>query len=424
VVVALVQRPISDVRPPGSPAAGRPTAREAIVHRVVAASDGASGLAGKRIVWVLPGEALGGAERNALDLGARLVGQEGASVEICALSDRPGRGRQIAAESGIGWHPVPFDWSGGRRRKLIGLLRVAVAIRRLRPDVLVSSTNLPNIVCGFVRPLTGARQWAWVQCDVLGTERVRKGTFEWLLRRATLVVTGAHQVADWLVDELGADRGRICVIYSEVRLAAPLEGRDAWRERLGLGPPDLGVCMLGHLHARKDHATLLRAWRHVVDELGGDGIRAVLVLAGRPAGSEDALKALAYDLDLREHLVFVGDVVDVGGLLGAVDLAVFSSRSEGLGRGATEPMAADLAVAGTDVAGIREAVGPDGVRFLAAPGDARGLADAMLALLRDPALRREVGAANAELIRRRQSAESTTDRFVDVLSTTANGHRE
>jgi len=303
------------------------------------------------------------------------------------------------------------------------LVRVGLALRKLQPELLVSSTNLPNIVCGFVSPLTGARAWVWGQQDVLGTERVRKATFGRLLRRATIVVACANHAADWLVEEVGADRGRIRVIYSAVRLEAPGEGRDAWRERLGLRPADLGVCMIGHLHAGKDHATLLHAWRHVIDELDGEGARAVLVLAGRPAGSENAVKALAYDLGLQGNLVFLGDVVDVSGLLGAVELAVFSSRSEGLGRGATEPMAAGLAVVGTNVPGIREAVGAGGARFLAAAGDARGLADVMLVLLRDPVLRREVGSANADLIRRRQSPESTTDRFIELLAETATRRR-
>jgi glycosyltransferase involved in cell wall biosynthesis len=112
----------------------------------------------------------------------------------------------------------------------------------------------------------------------------------------------------------------------------------------------------------------------------------------------------------------LGDVDDVSGLLGAVDLAVFSSRSECLGRGATEPMFAGLAVAGTDIPGIREAVGEAGESFLAAPGDAAGLAEAILRLAGDPDLRARVGAANAELVRSRQRAEVTTGAYAALLA--------
>jgi glycosyltransferase involved in cell wall biosynthesis len=70
-------------------------------------------------------------------------------------------------------------------------------------------------------------------------------------------------------------------------------------------------------------------------------------------------------------------------------------------------MSLGLPVVGTDVPGIREAVGEVGAPFLAPPGDDRALAAAILAFARDPALRARVGAANAELMKERQSAEAT-----------------
>jgi glycosyltransferase involved in cell wall biosynthesis len=117
----------------------------------------------------------------------------------------------------------------------------------------------------------------------------------------------------------------------------------------------------------------------------------------------------------------VGEVDDVSGLLGACDLAVFSSRSEGLGRGATEPMYVGLPVVGTDVPGIREAVGDVGAAFLAPPGDAAGLADRIVRLAADPELRVQVGRANAALVRERQSAASTNDVYADLIRRSLRG---
>jgi glycosyltransferase involved in cell wall biosynthesis len=108
----------------------------------------------------------------------------------------------------------------------------------------------------------------------------------------------------------------------------------------------------------------------------------------------------------------------VSGFLGAPDLAVFSSRSELLGRGATEPMAAGLPVVGTDVPGIREALGEGGVPFLAPPGDAPGLAEVILRFATDPELRARVGRANSELIRARQSGLATSDVYMALLAET------
>jgi glycosyltransferase involved in cell wall biosynthesis len=264
--------------------------------------------------------------------------------------------------------------------------------------------------------MTGASLCIWNQCDVLGTKRFSPRLFRRALHASPVAVTTAFHARDWLAEEWGFDRRRVHLIRSEVIVPAPLDNREDWRTRLGIGPGDLVACMIGHLHEGKDHDTLLRAWRLVVDAMRLEEKDAVLLLAGRAAGTENAVKGLAFDLDLRRNVRFLGDVADIGGLLEAVDLAVFSSRSECLGRGATEPMYAGRAVAGTDVPGIREAVGERGREFLAAPGDERALADAILRLARDPELRVAVGKANTELIRARQSSEATSGAYARLVA--------
>jgi glycosyltransferase involved in cell wall biosynthesis len=378
--------------------------------------DKAATLAGKRVIFVFAGEILGGAERGALDLAVPLARAEAAHVEILALDDRPGRARTIAEAEGIPWTSVRTPWTGSRLARMRSLFRVAAALRRLKPDVLLAHTNLPNVVCGLIWQLTGARLSVWNQWDVLGTKRFSPALFRRALQATPLVITEAFHARDWLVEQWGVDPERVHVIRGDVHLSPPRDSREAWRERLGLRETDFAACMLAHFHAGKDHITLLRAWRRVVDQLGDDGPNPVLLLAGRPAGSENAVKALAFDLDLRDHVRFLGEVDDVAGLLTAVEIAVFSSRSELFGRGATEPMSAGLPVAGTDVPGIREAVGDVGAPLLAPPGDDGALADVVVAFARDPALRARVGAANAELMRDRQSAEVTWKAYARLIA--------
>lgn len=378
--------------------------------------DTSASLAGKRIIFVFAGEILGGAERGALDLALPLAHVEGARVEILALDDRPGRARAIAEAEGIPWSSVRTPWTGSRLARTLSLLRVAAALRRLKPDALLAHTNLPNVVCGLVWRLSGAKLSVWNQWDVLGTRRFSPGLFRRALQATPLVITEAVHARDWLVQEWGADPTRIHVIRGDVQLSPPRDDRDAWRQRLELSDGDFAVCMLAHFHSGKDHATLLRAWRRVVDELGEGGPNPMLLLAGRPAGSENSVKALAFDLDLRDHVRFLGDVDDVTGLLKSVELAVFSSRSELFGRGATEPMSLGLPVVGTDVPGIREAVGEVGAPFLAPSGDDQALAAAIIAFARDPILRAHVGTANAELMKDRQSAEVTWRLYARVVA--------
>jgi glycosyltransferase involved in cell wall biosynthesis len=161
--------------------------------------------------------------------------------------------------------------------------------------------------------------------------------------------------------------------------------------------------MVANLHGRKDHATLLRAWAYVKERWTLDK-PPVLLLAGRIDSGE--APDLAEALRMGETVRFLGPCHDVSSLLHAADFAVYSSRSEGLPNGILEAMAAGLSVAGTDIPGIREAVGPDGIPLLTPVGDAKAMAATILKVAADSDLRQRLGAAN----RNRVSALAPAER--------------
>ena len=211
-----------------------------------------------------------------------------------------------------------------------------------------------------------------------------------------LLIANSRAAGDYLVSFLGVPADRVRVVRQGVQQVVSQESGTEWRDRLGVDRDALVVSMLAHLHRGKDHETLLRAWSLVVEQLGGSGREAVLLVAGRPSGTEDAVKALAFDLELGRSIRFLGDVGDIGGLLEATDIAVLSSRSESAPHAVLESMSMSLPIAGTDVPGIREIVGEAQQDFLAPPGDAEGLAKAILALGSVPELRRRLGETNRQ----------------------------
>jgi glycosyltransferase involved in cell wall biosynthesis len=371
-------------------------------------------LRGTRIVFVVAGEVFGGAERGALDL-AEIARNEGASVAILALDDRPGRGRDVAARRGLPWSSAPVPWSGGWVSKGRSLGEAARALRRLGPDAIVAGTNLPNVVTGLTWRAAGARTAVWRQCDVNGTTRFSDRLFRRALRATPVVVAGAEHARGWMTSRYGLDAGAVEVIPSVVRLPPAREPRTVWRARLGLADGAFVCCMVAHLHRGKDHDTLLRAWRDVVAELDGAG--ATLLLAGRDAGAEAQAKALAFDLALGERVRFLGVVDDVTGLLDACDLAVLCSHLELLPRGVTEPMTAALPVVATDLPGTREALGVADSGVLVPLGDPQSLGTAILGFARDPELRQRVGAANAATMRERDVRLSPERAWTQLLVT-------
>jgi glycosyltransferase involved in cell wall biosynthesis len=366
-------------------------------------------LEGRRIVFVLNYAVLGGAERQSLLLASHLAEREGAEVAVCALTDAEGTAATLFRERGIPWHTAPLSWTDSPSSKVHSLLRLAARLRRLRPDVLMPYCAVPDVACGLVWPLTGASLCVWNQQDVNPSTRVSGSTLHRAVRRTPRFVGNSRHAAEFVI-ALGAPRQHVQVIHTAVELAEPQADRSTWRDRLGLTEDDFVVCSLAHLHRFKDHDTLLRAWRIASDELAGEDRGAVLLLAGRPAGAEDQAKALAFDLHLGSSVRFLGEVHDVSGLLGAADLGVLSSRAEGCPNAVLECMAAGLAVAGTDIPGLREPLGDDGSGLLARPGDAEGLAGAFVKAARDPDLRRVLGERN----RRRADEEFTLERAVEA----------
>ena len=173
--------------------------------------------------------------------------------------------------------------------------------------------------------------------------------------------------------------------------------------------------MIANLNWYKDHATVVKAWRRVVDQSGTAG--AVLLLAGRFSDKATELKALCFDLGLGNSVRFLDFVEDVPGLLSAADLCVFSSEGEGVPNGVLEAMAAGLPVAAVDDPSIREAVGPDGDPSLSPRGDADGLANRILALAADEVTRARLGSLYRARIRKEFSVEAMCEQTSKLIAT-------
>ena len=359
----------------------------------------------RRVIFVLGNLELGGAERQALILAKHLIQHEHADVEVWGFN-RSGPVAEICAQLGVPSRVV-------RLQQPSDLRRLAHTLRAARPDILLPYTLVPNVVSGLVWQRTGARLCVWNQRD----EGLSSMEPKWQQRAAGLTsqfIANSHAGSQYLVEQLNVNPAKIRVIPNGIELANPQSDRRSWRNRLEADDTTFVACMIANLHANKDHATLLKAWRHVVDALDR---RAMLVLAGRHYGAYESLVLLTNELGIANNVRFAGQVGDVSGLLGAVDLGVFSSRSEGCPNGVLECMAAGLAVAATDIEAIREVVGEHGTRFLAPSGDAEHLAQIILEFARDPETRTHSGAVNQSRIKARYNARRMCEDTVSLLTT-------
>jgi len=361
------------------------------------------GLQGLKILFLFGNLELGGAERQGLFLARYLKDECKADVHVWGLDRKPGRLSELCEEHGIPWRGIDFHW--GLRKRWFRFVPCVRELKRQRPDILISYTCVPNLVAALGWKHAGAGLCVWNQADE-GLLLNRGLLHRFAVKRPHCYISNSSGGRDFLVGTYGLQAEKIAVVRNGIPAPAPLQGRSAWRDRLGVGDDAFVACMVANISPYKDHATLVRAWGEVVERIGS-GCSPLLLLAGRFDGREDALRGLAAELGVSDSIRFLGKVADVDGLLSATDLFVYSSLSEGIPNAVLEAMTAGLPVSATAIPGIREAVGPDGTDFLAPPGDPTALARSMLRFLRDADLRREIGAR----LRRRAETEFAVDRM-------------
>jgi glycosyltransferase involved in cell wall biosynthesis len=218
-----------------------------------------------------------------------------------------------------------------------------------------------------------------------------------VLRRGDRIIAVGEDVRRALIDNEGFPAGRVEVVYNGVDTGSFAESarhRESVRREIGVGAEELVLMQVARLDAIKDHATAVRAVRRVAERRGD--VRLVIVGDGAEAGPIDELTR---DLGLGDRVLRLGTRTDVTRLIGAADVVMLTSRSEGIPLTLIEGMAAGLPVVATRVGGIPEVVAEGETGLLAPAGDADALAAHILRLAEDRDLRGRLGRAGRERAR-------------------------
>lgn len=228
--------------------------------------------------------------------------------------------------------------------------------------------------------------------------------------RADVVLTISETSRRDLLRYLPLDPARLHVTSCGVAPRfAPVANPQMALAALGISQPY--VLYLGGINARKNIATLLRAFarvRALVPAL-------TLVIGGARQWRTSGLDALAAHLHLTDALVLPGYIDDnlLPALYSGAALFAFPSLYEGFGLPPLEAFACGTPVVTSATSSLPEVVGD--AALCVDPTDDTALANAMLAILHDPVLR--------ATLRARGLARAADFSWQRVAEATHNGYR-
>jgi glycosyltransferase involved in cell wall biosynthesis len=362
----------------------------------------------------------GGAELHLLTL-CRYLKNRGIEIEVACLREEVRGSRSLRADFEKEDIRI-FDLNGDSRYNLSFLGRLALLIKRERPDIL--HTHLPRADIAGALALTVVKSPALLS-SVHGIYRDR-WFGHWAApfmqrgyRKTERIIAISSAVKSWLQHELGICGDKITVIHygiepEQFTCSVATEGKQPANGRI--------VGSIGRLEPNKGFDCLIRAMKIVHEQLPD----VTLWIAGHdPLGYGKTLQSLIRELSLNKHVKLTGFEANVSSFLRAIDVFAFASRSEGFGQVIIEAMAAGKPTVVSNIAPLTEIVRDGQTGFLVKPDDPQAFARAIVSLLANSQQANEMGSQGRERVYARFSAEKMADETLSLYESLGRvSHRE
>jgi len=293
-------------------------------------------------------------------------------------------------------------------------------LRELRPEI-VHTRNLAALDCQFVAAAARVNhrihsEHGWDVGDLHGT--LGKHVLMRRLSRSVVHQYAAvsEHMADWLENVNKIPKRKVTQIYNGTdtkkfrpRIERSLQDNDDDQKE----PRPFVIGCVGRLDPIKDHITLLRAFKSLVQRLprGGDELRLIIVGGG---AMQYELAQYVSEMQLDTLVIFAGESDDVASQLRTFDVFVLPSLNEGISNTILEAMATGLPIITTRVGGNPELVQQDVTGLLISAGDSAALTDNLRFYLENPDIRRKHGAAGRSRAVKSFSLDSMVDQYVEL----------
>jgi len=290
-------------------------------------------------------------------------------------------------------------------------LRLALLLRRKNFDVLILNTGRGTVIGGIAGRMAGVFTLAYIRAE-LGDFR---GWKEVLLKKfITLISNSIVSVSKAILNSLALPKSKPAmvmynwmIVYEWVVPSHNKEkGKFSSEDRFLLG-------FAGNLEPHKGLHILLSALGKIKDELRNGKWQ--LLVAGAMTNEEyfRSLQEIILRYNMVEMVRFLGWVDNIREFLSNLDIFIFPSLTEGMGRSLMEAMCEGVAVVASDVGGIPELVGEAGI--LVPPGDVEALAKAFLYLAENDEERERLGKMGRERVLSIFTEEKQVGKLVQLI---------
>jgi glycosyltransferase involved in cell wall biosynthesis len=320
-----------------------------------------------RVLFVISGLGLGGAERQVVLLSKELV-RLGHAVSVYTLTDAVPRLDELAG------HDIDVVVDRKRRKLDFGVLRrLRRHIRAWRPTIVHGFLYDGDIYSRLAVWGAGAPAINSERSDAYDLTRLQRLGYRLTAALCDGVVANSHAGAAFARRVHGMDASRVHVVWNGI----DVQEVDARRARpnpsaseILPAPGSKRLCMVAAIKPEKDHVLALRAVRRLVD--ADPSWRMVCIgdrLTDATPGYKSEVLLEQQRLRLEPFVRFVGHRRDVPEIIAACDVLLVTSVREGFPNVVLEAMACGTTVVSTDYSDVRRIL-PDPRQVVASRSDA------------------------------------------------------
>ena len=349
----------------------------------------------RRVLLLIKGLGLGGAERHLVDLAKHLIG-DGLHVKVAYLL--PNKDALVEELNASGVHVQCLEYAGalGRVAAFVRLLRLC---RSYRPDVLHAHLPVPGTFARLLKPVFGFRL-VYTEHNVYQrlnlASRLLSRLLNWLDDARISCSSAVQESLPWRSQVIENGIAVPEASYSDAHRAST-------RSRMGVPEGAIVILCVANLVKKKNHALLIRAFADVFRGLGEEAKTPLLWLVGQDGTERNVLGSLAVQLGVDRNVLFAGPQLDPRPFMAAADVYVMSSDFEGLPIALLEAMSFGLPAVVTNAGGMGRVVNDAGCGVVVNVGDQRGLAEGLHSLASDASKRSDMGRRARSVLKNRYS---------------------